>query len=109
MRIAFLSAVYSPEREPAAVMAAQLVDRWIQDGHSVDVYCPFPNRPEGIVRRGWTRRLRQVDTLGNLRVSRCWRWLVGRDRRIWIRLLANLTRGCSAAVQALLIGVADVL
>jgi len=36
-------------------LAAQLVGRWIQDGHAVDVYCPFPNRPEGTVRRGWCR------------------------------------------------------
>src|SRR5690348_7807526 len=83
MRIAFLSAVYPPEREPAGVMAAQLVDRWIQDGHQVDVYCPFPNRPDGVLRRGWKRRWRQVEQSDNLRVIRCWHWLVGRKRRIW--------------------------
>src|SRR2546426_11620286 len=83
MRIAFLSAVYAPEREPAGVMAAQLVKRWTQDGHQVDVYCPFPNRPDGILRAGWKRRLRQVDESGNLRIVRCWHWLVGRERRIW--------------------------
>src|SRR5258708_6876679 len=90
-------------------MAAQLVGRWIQEGHTVDVYCPFPNRPEGIVRRGWKRRLRQRDALGALRGIRCWHWLVGRERRILNRLLENLTFGCSAAAQALLTGKADVL
>src|SRR6266581_4041424 len=109
MRIAFLSAVYAPEREPAGVMAAQLVDHWIQDGHQVDVYCPFPNRPEGLVRHGWRRRLRQVETHGNLRVVRCWHWLVGRKRRIWNRLMENLTFGCSGAMQALLSGKPDAL
>ena len=109
MRIAFLSAVYTPEREPAGVMAAQLVDRWLQDGHTVNVYCPFPNRPEGILRRGWKRRLRSVENRGNLRVVRCWHWLVGRERRVWNRLLENLTFGCSSVAQALLNGKADVL
>src|SRR5438128_2101903 len=85
MRIAFLSAVYKPEREPAAVMAAQLVDRWIEEGNQVDVYCPFPNRPEGLLRRGWKRRLRQRSARGRLREIRCWHWLVGRERRIWNR------------------------
>jgi len=109
MRIAFLSAVYAPEREPAGVMAAQLVDHWIQDGHQVDVYCPFPNRPEGLLRHGWRRRLRQVETRGNLRVVRCWHWLVGRKRRIGNRLMENLTFGCSGAMQALLSGKPDAL
>src|SRR5438270_3432306 len=109
MRIAFLSAVYKPEREPAAVMAAQLVDRWIQDGYRVDVYCPFPNRPEGLVRQGWKRAWRLADNSGNLRVVRCWHWLVGRERRIWNRLLENFTFGWSAAAQALFDGKPDVL
>jgi colanic acid biosynthesis glycosyl transferase WcaI len=109
MRIAFLSAVYLPEREPAAVMAAQLVDRWVQDGHVVDVYCPFPNRPEGLLRPGWKRYVRQVDTRGNLRVVRCWHWMVGWERRTSNRLLENLTFGCSSAVQALLNGKPDAL
>jgi colanic acid biosynthesis glycosyl transferase WcaI len=109
MRIVFLSAVYPPEREPAAVMAGQLVDRWIQDGYRVDVFCPFPNRPEGVVRQGWKRRVRQVDESEKLRVVRCWHWLVGRRRRIWDRLLENLTYGISASAQALIAGKPDVL
>src|SRR5437764_171164 len=110
MRIAFVSAVYAPEREPAAVMAAQLVERWIRDGRQVDVYCPYPNRPEGVLQGGWKRRLRQVDEkTGGLRVVRCWHWLVGRKRRLGNRLLENLTFGCSSALQALLRGKPDVL
>jgi colanic acid biosynthesis glycosyl transferase WcaI len=109
MRIAFLSAVYTPEREPAGVMAEQLVERWISEGHHVDVYCPFPNRPKGVVQRGWKRRWRHVERRGDLCVVRCWHWLAGRERRLWNRVLENLTFGCSSAMQALLRGKPDVL
>jgi colanic acid biosynthesis glycosyl transferase WcaI len=109
MRIAFISAVFTPEREPAAVMAAQLADRWIRDGHEVEIYCPFPNRPEGRLRSGWRRGLRQVESRGNLKIIRCWHWLVGRDRRIWNRLLENATFGISAVLQARLRGRPDLV
>ncbi|HTM48850.1 MAG TPA: glycosyltransferase family 4 protein [Bryobacteraceae bacterium] len=109
MRIAFISAVFTPEREPAAVMAAQLAGRWIRDGHQVEVYCPFPNRPEGRLRAGWKRGVRQVESRGNFTVIRCWHWLVGRDRRIWNRLLENASFGMSAVLQALPRGRPDLL
>src|SRR5439155_25913711 len=57
----------------------------------------------------WKRGLRQVEARGRLRVVRCWHWLVGCERRVWNRLLENLTFGGCSAFQALLQGKPDVL
>jgi colanic acid biosynthesis glycosyl transferase WcaI len=97
MRIVFVSSVFPPEPEPSGVMARELASRLGRDGHEVTVIAPFPNRPRGRLYPGFRRRLRFIeDGEAPYRLVRCASWLVGERRRIFNRILENLTFGLSA-------------
>ena len=110
MRITFICAVFPPEPAPAGVMAQQLANRLVQDGHNVTMVVPFPNRPEGIVYPGFRRQLRSrsVSDQGYT-VVRCANWLIGKERRTIDRLLENITFGLSSAWAALREGRPDLI
>jgi colanic acid biosynthesis glycosyl transferase WcaI len=101
VRITFIVAVFPPEGEPSAVMAAELARWWVQAGHEVSVICPFPSRPRGVVHPGFRRRLRTESIEVGVRVVRVWTWLIGQRRRAVNRILENTTFGISSALALL--------
>jgi colanic acid biosynthesis glycosyl transferase WcaI len=109
VRITFVVAVYPPEGEPSAVMAAELARGWGREGHEVTVVCPFPSRPRGIVHEGFRRRLKEGRIENGVRVVRVWTWLIGERRRAIDRILENLTFGISSALALLLSRKPDVV
>ena len=109
MRIAFIVGVYPPEPEPTAQMASELVQQWSNDGHSVTVICPFPNRPSGTIYRGFTRLPYEVSNSPNLRIIRVWTWLIGRKRRHLNRLLENLSFGIASSLAILFAAKPDIV
>ncbi len=102
MKITFICAVFPPEPAPAGIMAQQLAKRLTEDGHTVTVIVPLPNRPEGRVYPGFRRRLlsRTVSNDGYT-VVRCANWLIGARRRTINRLFENITFGLSSMWAAL--------
>jgi len=110
MKIAFISCVFRPEREPTGVMAHQLSKRLAADGHSVHVIAPFPNRPYGRIFQGYRRRLRSVEPNDHgYRLTRCANWFVGKRRWTPNRILENITFGLSSSWAAWRDGRPDLL
>jgi colanic acid biosynthesis glycosyl transferase WcaI len=98
MKITFICAVFPPEPAPAGVMAHQLATRLAQEGHSVTMVVPLPNRPEGIIYLGYKKRFRnRTVTSEGFALVHCANWLVGKRRRHVNRILENITFGISSA------------
>ena len=110
MKITFICAVFPPEPAPAGIMAEQLATRLVQDGHTVTMVVPFPNRPAGVLYPGFRRHLR-VRSLSKdgYTVVHCANWLIGKRRRIVNRLLENITFGLSSTWAALREGRPDLI
>ena len=109
MRITFVVAVYPPESEPTAVMASELAQHWSKQGHSVTVICTFPNRPHGVIYKGFRRRPWLRTGTENLRILRLWTWLIGRKRRHLNRILENVSFGVTSSIALLFLKKPDVL
>ena len=110
MKITFICAVFPPEPAPAGVMAQQLAKRLTEDGHTVTVIVPLPNRPEGKVYPEFKRRLltRTVTNEGYTLV-RCANWLIGTRRRAIDRILENITFGLTSMWAGMCEGRADLI
>jgi len=102
MHIVIVVGVYPPESEPSAVMISELARNWSLRGHSVTVICPFPNRPLGIIHKGYKRRLWQRTEIDNVHILRVWSWFIGPKRRLVNRLLENLSFGISSSIALFL-------
>lgn len=101
MKITFICAVFPPEPAPSGVMAKQLAGRLAQDGHEVSMIVPFPNRPEGVVYPGYSRKLRTRSvTPEGYTLIRCANWLIGKKRRHVNRILEGITFGLSSTWAA---------
>ena len=109
MKITFLCPVFPPEPDPSGVMAAELARRLASQDHQITVVTSFPNRPAGAVYAGYRRRPRSVETQGDVSVVRCATWLIGAKRRLWNRVMENLTFGISSVLNAWRLGRPDVL
>lgn len=83
-------------------MASELARRLAAEGHHITLVVQFPTRPEGVVHKGYTRRLRKVQVIDGVRVIRCASWAIGRQRRHLSRVLENLTFGLTGALNLLL-------
>ncbi len=70
MRILFFSHYFPPEGNAPAVRTHAHCSRWAAAGHDVTVITCVPNHPRGVVYPGYTRRLRQVETMDGIRVVR---------------------------------------
>jgi colanic acid biosynthesis glycosyl transferase WcaI len=109
MRIAFICPVFPPEPAPAGVMAMQLARALALDGHEVNVFTQFPNRPQGKVFPGYRRQLRAVERMDGFNVVRCPNWLLDRGRRWWNRILENITFGLSSLLNIWRAGRPDIV
>jgi len=98
MKIAFICAVFPPEPAPAGVMAHQLAQRLVAEGHDVTMIVPFPNRPMGVLYPGFRRQLRlSAQTAAGYTLVRCASFLIGRRRRSLNRILENVSFGISSS------------
>ena len=90
-------------------MLSELASRLASEGHRIAVVTSFPNRPLGAVYAGYRRRPQSIETQGALSVVRCTTWLIGAKRRVWNRVMENVTFGISSALNAWRVGRPDVL
>lgn len=108
-RVAFISCLYPPEPEPAGVMASQLAHSLRVHGHDVTMLVPFPNRPKGSAFPGYRRAPRHAEVVDGVRVVHCPTWFIGAKRRLWNRVMENLSFGFSGAILGALEPRPDVL
>jgi colanic acid biosynthesis glycosyl transferase WcaI len=99
MNILFIITVYPPEGEPSAIMAKQIAEHLVSQGHSVTVVCPFPNRPKGKVFAGYTRKWASVTEENGVRVVRVLTWLIGEERTSFNRIMENISFGITSSLQ----------
>ncbi len=90
-------------------MASELACRLACEGHQIAVVTSFPNRPLGAVYDRYRRRSRSIETEDGLSVVRCATWLIGAKRRLWNRVMENVTFGISSVLNAWRFGRPDVL
>ncbi|MBW8000401.1 MAG: glycosyltransferase family 4 protein [Planctomycetes bacterium] len=101
MNIMFIVAVYPPEGEPTAVMAKQIAEHLVSQGHSVTIVCPFPNRPHGEIFPGYKRKWTSVTDENGVRVIRVLTWFINRKRSFIHRLLENISFGITSSLKVL--------
>ena len=109
MKIAFIVAIYPPEREPSAVMAKEIAEHLTSLGHDVTIICPFPNRPKGQIFEGFKRSLKRAFDEDGVRVIRVGTWLLGPERKLLDRVLEGVTFGVASSIVLLLDRRCDVL
>jgi colanic acid biosynthesis glycosyl transferase WcaI len=98
VRLGFISQYYAPEPGSAghpAVVAGSLARR----GHDVTALTGFPSYPRGEVFDGYRQRLRYVEQLDDVRVTRV-PYYVSHDESGVRRAATMLSFGLSAALQA---------
>lgn len=97
MRIAMICPLFPPEVLPGGVMWHRLAKELARRGHDVTVFTAFPNRPEGIVHKGFSRSFKSVSIEGEFRLIRFWTWLIGPERRVRNRVMENISFGIMGA------------
>ena len=72
MRVLFLTQHYAPEVTAGRFRVEAFVDAFVRKGHEVDVVCPVPNHPSGVVEDGFRGRPRIQRRVGGARVTYLW-------------------------------------
>jgi colanic acid biosynthesis glycosyl transferase WcaI len=72
MRVLLFTQHYAPEVTAGRFRVEAFVEALVRSGHQVDVVCPVPNHPAGIVAEGYRGRLRLRSEVGGARVTYLW-------------------------------------
>jgi colanic acid biosynthesis glycosyl transferase WcaI len=72
MRVLLLTQHYAPEVTAGRFRVEAFADALARRGHEVDVVCPVPNHPSGVVAEGFRGRLRVRDQVGQADVTYLW-------------------------------------
>lgn len=107
MRVAIVSAVFPPEPLTSALAARDLAEELTRRGHEVTVFTTFPNRPQGCVFEGFSRRCLARSRADGYRVVRSWHTLSQRSTMA-SRFAENVSFGFSSSFAALSHGRFDV-
>jgi glycosyltransferase involved in cell wall biosynthesis len=70
VRALLLTQYYPPEPASAAQKTSELAQYLASHGHQVTVVTGFPNYPDGVLHKGYRRRLYQVEWAGGVKVVR---------------------------------------
>ena len=111
MKILYVSQYFPPEMGAPAARAAELAQRWSQDGHEVSVLTGFPNHPTGVVPSEWRSRLHRLvyrERAGSVVVYRTWLWPLP-NRKAHERMRNYASFFLSAAVRGLSLPRSDVI
>ena len=108
MRVAIVSCVFPPEPVVSSRTSGDLARHLAAGGHDVAVICPFPNRPNGRVFDGYSRRWRKREQLDGADVTRCFATL-SRKSTLVSRLMENLSFGLTSMLAVFRAKKPDVL
>ena len=90
MQILFFSHYFPPEGNAPASRTFAHCKRWVAAGHDVTVVTCAPNHPTGVLYSGYRNRLRQVESMGGIRVVRVWTYLAA-NQGTWRRIINYLS------------------
>jgi len=99
MRIGIIIPVFPPETYTSATMLRDMAKELSQQNHEVTVLTTFPNRPEGVLYPGYKKKPVEISIVDGYRVIRLWTWFIGQKRRLFNRLMEQLTFAISTARQ----------
>jgi glycosyltransferase involved in cell wall biosynthesis len=100
MRAMIVSCVFPPEPVVSSRTSGDLARHLANGGHDVAVICPFPNRPNGKVFAGYSRRWRKREQLDGAEVTRCFA-TISRRSTLASRLMENLSFGITSMLAVL--------
>src|SRR5262245_35214749 len=72
MRVLLLTQHFAPEVTAGRFRVEAFVDAFVRNGHDVDVICPVPNHPSGVVDPDFRGRLRVRKRVGDAQVTYLW-------------------------------------
>ena len=72
MRVLLFTQHYAPEVTAGRFRVEAFVEALVRRGHDVDVVCPVPNHPAGVVEEGFRGRLRVRSEVGGARATYVW-------------------------------------
>lgn len=98
MRAIIISAVFSPEPVVSAQTSESLACALVLRNHKVSLITNFPNRPDGIIYKGYKRSLFSIerDSLGYV-INRCFSTF-SKTSSIFSRLLENISFGITSSL-----------
>lgn len=109
MRILIVSPNYWPEEYAAGVYVTELTEALAAMGHSVTALVPFPNYPEGRVRKGYRGKLFQTEHRNGVRIRRCFILPVDRRRNLLLRAFGVVSFSLSSLLAAPWVGRTDLV
>ncbi len=98
LRIGIITSVFPPETYTACSMMRDMA-RELGRKHEVTVVTGFPNRPEGVLYPGYTKRPVEITAADGYRLVRVWTWFIGKQRRFFDRLLEQVSFAASVICQ----------
>lgn len=109
MKLVVVSCVFPPEPVVSAQTSAEIADKLVQAGHTVIVLAPYPNRPQGRIFPGYSRRLfsREITPEG-YSILRLFSTFSPRST-MFSRWLENVTFGLSTALALCLLPKPDLI
>ncbi len=109
MHIILVSSIYPPEPVVSGLTSAQIAEALQEKGHNVTVITAFPNRPDGHLYDGYSRRLYSRQRLPNgIHLIRCFSALSAESRML-SRLRENISFGFTSSLAALAASRPDVI
>ena len=90
-RIGIIVPVFPPEKYTSAAMMRDMAGELSRHGYDVTVFTAFPNRPEGELYPGYERKSVEISMVDGYRLVRLWTWFIGKRRRLFDRLMEQIT------------------
>ena len=86
MKALLLTQYYPPEPGTASQKMSGLAEHLSQSGHQVTVVTGFPNYPDGVLHKGYRRKLYQQEQINGVKVIRTFLFITSRRRRFGPRM-----------------------
>jgi glycosyltransferase involved in cell wall biosynthesis len=87
MKVLVISIHYPPEANSSALKMAELAKHLKEQGHQVTVVTAFPNYPDGVLHKGYSRSLWKRETIDGIPVIRTFLLVTTQRRRFGPRML----------------------
>tara|TARA_B100000579_G_scaffold424051_1_gene427982 strand:- start:2049 stop:3281 length:1233 start_codon:yes stop_codon:yes gene_type:complete len=100
MKIVFICQWFPPEPAPIGVMINELASRLSNEGHQITVITGYPNHPNGLIYKGFKKKIFSIHNEFNFRLIRCWLFTSNNKTNL-NRLLNYISFSISSLIAAL--------